>query len=52
MNSQIKKSYLAPKLTVHGNVEKLTEQNGRDFNDTPLGSPATGNDNGNASFFR
>jgi hypothetical protein len=51
MNSQIKKSYIAPQLTVHGNVEKLTEQNGSRFNDTPFGSPSSPNDNGNPSFF-
>jgi hypothetical protein len=46
MSSQVKKSYVAPELTVHGNVEQLTQQNGKTFNDTPLGSPATDNDNG------
>jgi hypothetical protein len=46
MSSQVKKSYAAPKLTVHGNVEKLTQQNGKTFNDTPLGTPSTDNDDG------
>ncbi len=26
MNSQIKKSYIAPELTTHGNVEEITLQ--------------------------
>jgi hypothetical protein len=44
----VKKSYTTPELTVHGNVEKLTQQNGKTFNDTPLGTPATDNDNGSS----
>jgi hypothetical protein len=46
MSFSVKKSYVAPQLTIHGNVEKLTQQNGKTFNDTPLGTPATDNDNG------
>jgi hypothetical protein len=52
MSFQTKKAYVTPELTVHGNVEKLTQKNGSKFNDTPFGSVATNNDNGNASFFK
>jgi hypothetical protein len=52
MSFQTKKAYVAPELAVYGNVEKLTQKNGSQFNDTPFGTPATDNDNGNASFFK
>jgi hypothetical protein len=52
MSFQTKKAYVAPELTVYGNVEKLTQKNGSKFNDTPFGAPVTDNDNGNASFFK
>ncbi len=42
MNSQIKKSYIAPELITHGNVEKITLQGNRVNADTPNGTPNTG----------
>jgi hypothetical protein len=38
----MKKPYNAPKLTVHGNVEVLTQQGGVSFIDVPIGTPADG----------
>ena len=35
----MKKAYNAPKLTVHGNVEAITQQGGASSTDVPLGSP-------------
>jgi hypothetical protein len=39
---KMKKPYNAPKLTVHGNVEVLTQQGGENFIDVPIGTPANG----------
>lgn len=35
----MKKTYNAPKLTVHGDVEVLTQQGGSTQTDVPLGTP-------------
>ncbi|MDJ0568223.1 MAG: lasso peptide [Pleurocapsa sp. MO_192.B19] len=35
----MKKAYNAPKLTVHGDVEVLTQNNGTSFVDVPQGTP-------------
>ena len=49
MNSQIKKSYIAPELIAHGNVEKITLQGNAANADVANGvgntgfCPATGN---------
>ncbi len=42
MNSQIKKSYTAPKLIAHGNVEKITLSGTAANADTPNGAANTG----------
>ena len=36
-----KKTYSAPKLTVHGNVKQLTQQGGLPNADAPNGVPTT-----------
>lgn len=36
-----KKMYAQPELTVYGNVESLTQQNGVDQVDVPQGTPAS-----------
>lgn len=35
----MKKTYNAPKLTVHGNIEVITQQGGETFVDAPIGTP-------------
>jgi len=34
-----KKTYVAPQLTVHGDVRKITLQNGASVTDVPKGTP-------------
>ena len=41
MNSQIKKSYTAPQVITHGNVENITLQGNVANADTPAGTPNT-----------
>lgn len=42
MTSEFKKPYTAPKLTIHGDVEKITQQGGVIQTDVPQGTPVTG----------
>ena len=41
MNSQIKKSYTAPQVITHGNVEKITLAGNLANSDVPTGTPNT-----------
>lgn len=36
---QARKQYTTPKLTVHGNVERITQQGGSTATDVPFGTP-------------
>jgi hypothetical protein len=40
--TKMKKTYNVPKLTVHGNVEALTQKNGVSFTDVPQGTAVGG----------
>lgn len=35
----MKKAYSKPQLTVHGDVRKITLQNGNEVTDVPIGTP-------------
>jgi len=35
----MKKTYVAPELIVHGDVERITQQGGISSTDVPLGTP-------------
>jgi hypothetical protein len=35
----MKKVYNAPELTVHGNIEVITQKGGKTFVDSPIGTP-------------
>jgi hypothetical protein len=39
-NIKEKKTYSAPELTVHGDVEVITQQGGASLTDVPIGTPA------------
>lgn len=35
----MKKVYNAPELTIHGNIEVITQEGGKTFVDAPIGTP-------------
>ena len=39
-NIKEKKTYSAPELTIHGDVEVITQQGGASLTDVPIGTPA------------
>jgi hypothetical protein len=38
-----KKAYTKPELTVHGNIEAITQKGGGNKTDVPIGTPVTPN---------
>lgn len=41
MASKIQKTYVTPQLSVYGDIQKITKQNGSQAVDMPIGTPAT-----------